>query len=479
LRCLLAIPDWSEKDTHPANMGIPGAWPPLGILYIAAKLRQEGFQVAVIDGVHHTKQQIIEAIRSFRPKLIGFSSSALLWPKVPPLAEAAKRLLPDSVIVAGGPGPTGYGADCLKEARSIDAVVVGEGEITMTELAKAVASGADFRKTPGTIARNGDSIQRNPQRPLLADLDSLPPPALDLISVNRYKPVFGHYRKRPAIGLVASRGCPRKCLFCFKIEGNTIRFRAPEAVADEVEFFHRHLGIKEVRFWDEWFTADRQRVVSICEHLIKLQNPVIWSCYATVDSVDLDLLRLMNRAGCFMVNFGFETARQESLDELGKSTTVQQCLEAATLARKAGLLVFGSFILGIPGETLQDAYRTVRLAIKLDVDYADFMSMTLFPGSRAFEKRDEYGRLVADFRTRLGYHLCSFIPHTMTEGELLLARRYAYTRFYARPRYAIKRLVKIRSLADVKILLDGFAIFAKLVLREMSGALRGESPADG
>lgn len=474
MRCLLVFPNWTFAETHlrALRKDVAGRTVPSGIFYIGAVLRKAGHEVCIIDGAFYTKQQILDQMRTFNPQLVGISTVSMLWTNAKSLAEEVKKQHPQTFIVVGGPHPTAVGEMVLEECEAIDAVGYGEGEFTTLELAEALEKGQPLDAIKGLIYRcksSGDTgsfdrrgkIVRNTPRPLLEDLDSLPYPAFDLIDIKMYRPSLGHYKRLPSIGVVLSRGCPMNCLYCYKLCGNTIRTRSPVKVADEIEFYVQKYGIRDVKFWTELFTAERQVVMDFCDEIIHRQLDIAWSCAARVDTVDEELLRKMKQAGCWYLQYGIESGVQKNLNTLRKGTTIQNIENAIALTHKVGLESFCTYILGIPGETYEEALKTIEFACKLNSFYAEFFPLTPFPGTDLYRDVKKYGRLIGSI-DELTLHHMPFVPYTMSEDQLRSLQILAYRKYYARPRYMLMRLLKIRSLEDLRASWQGFKAFVSL-----------------
>jgi len=433
---------------------VAGKWPPSGILYIAALLRQEGHDVRIFDGIFHDMESMVRDVEAYRPDVLGVSTVALLWNRAKRLARRIKERLPDLFVMTGGQGPSALLEDALRECDAIDAVVYREGEHTAVEVLQRLQAGRGLGGVQGTIYRDGDAIVTNPPRPLIEDLDSLPFPAVDLIEVARYKPSLGQYRKLPIGEITSSRGCANECLYCYKIGGSRIRLRSAENVVDEMEYWVRTFGVREIKFWDENFAYDADRVMAICDEIHRRRIDIVWSASARVDAVDRDMLRAMKEAGCWCLQYGIESGVQKNLDTIRKNTDLAMIRRAVRLTREAGIQMINTFILGIPGETVDEALQTIDFAVELNSEFVEFFPCTPFPGTDLARDIDRYGRLVAPL-DRMGMHKLPFVPHTMDQETLEELRNVAWRRYYLRPRYVAKMLFNIRSPFDVKVRYDG------------------------
>ncbi len=453
MRCALAIPAWSPSEIFSSRTAASqiNYWQPLGTLYVAASLRESGHEVRFFNGAFRSHGEILRELATFSPRVVGLYATAFGWHKARQTASAVRRVLPDAFIVVGGPYPAFAGAQCLREAPDIDAVVTGEGEDTMVELAGRLGSGAALDGLAGIAFRRGDEVVENPRRPLIIDLDRLPFPARDLLGDREvYIPPPATYRRTPVAVMITSRGCNRRCIFCFQLDRERrhgIRCRSVDNVLAEI----RHLaasGYREIKFLDDTLAADRGRALEIARRIKAERLDIVWFASACVHQVDRELLEAFRDAGCWAILFGAESGVQRNLDALRKGITLEQTRRAVRAAKAAGLAVHTPFLFGIPGQTWEEGLETIRFACELDPDIASFHALTPFPGSELWERRLELGTVAEDLATYT-YQGAAFVPHTMTRDEIQRLRQRAYRTFYSRPRYLLRRTLGIRSLHEV------------------------------
>jgi anaerobic magnesium-protoporphyrin IX monomethyl ester cyclase len=443
-----------------------------GLLYVGAALREAGHDVRIIEGAFHTRQEVLSEISSWKPDLLGVYSVALMWSRAAELMTQVKEVHPSVFTVAGGHGPTAFKESCF-DAHAVDAVVYGEGEATAVELAARVSDGASLEGVSGCLWRDGDRVVTNGPREPISDLDVLPFPAYDLVAHYSYRPSYGQVRHVPAIEMVSSRGCPNSCIYCFRIMGPAVRFRSPGNVVDEMELYVRKYGAREIKFWDEHFTLDRARALAICEEILRRELKVEFWCSARVDAVDEELLRMMKRAGCWCINYGLETGVDKNLRALDKEATVEQGVQAVEMTHDAGIETVGTYVFGIPGETYEEGLETIRLACRLNHFYVEFFPLTPFPGTELYENVEKYGKLNAPME-RMGmlFKGAPFLPHSMTEDEVVSLLSKAYTVYYGRPSFVLRRIAGIRTFYDVKALYGGGVAIAKMLLGRLRRTLQ-------
>jgi radical SAM superfamily enzyme YgiQ (UPF0313 family) len=453
MKCALVIPAWSPAEIFSSRTAASqiNYWQPLGTLYVAASLREAGHDVRFFNGAFRGRDEILGELAAFSPRIVGLYATAFGWHKARQSAAEVRRILPGAFIVVGGPYPVYAGSQCLREAPDLDAVVGGEGEDTMVELAGRLERGEALDGLAGLAFRRGDEIVENPPRPLILDLDRLPFPARDLLGDREaYVPPPATYRRTPVAVMITSRGCNRRCIFCFQIDRERkhgIRRRSVDDVIAEI----RHLvaaGYREIKFLDDTLAADRGRALEIARRIKAERLDIVWFASACVHQVDRELLDAFRDAGCWAILFGAESGVQKNLNALRKGITLEQTRRAVRAAKAAGLRVHTPFLFGIPGETYAEGLETIRFACDLDPDLASFHALTPFPGSELWERRHELGTVADDLSTYT-YQGAAFVPHSMTRDEIQQLRQQAYRAFYSRPGYLVRRTLGIRSLHEV------------------------------
>lgn len=447
----LIVPPHSYVDRYDKKVAkAAGTLPPLGILYIAAVLEKNGYKVSVTDGSKEDYYHMQKKIRKEKPDIVGVSSMTFLWNKAKKLISELKEEVPETFIVAGGPHPTIYKKRCLEESPLLDGVIVGEGEFAMLELVEKLEKGNPLKNVNGLIYRDGGKIVENPPRPLIPDLDALPLPARGLIDILDYVPAPEQYKVRPVTNMMGSRGCPFRCIYCSKITGNTVRFRSPQNMVDEIEELVNRYGIKEIAFFDDTFTVNKKRVIEFTKLLKQSGLDIVWCAHARVNTVDKELLKSMADTGCWRLFYGIESMLQKNMDTLKKGITVDQAYNAIKWTRDIGIESEASFMFGIPGETHEDALKTIELIKKLNPDYAKFFPITPIPGTELYDNIDKYGKFVSENLDDFTEYRVVFTPHSMTKEELEKIVPLAYKEFYLRPSYILKYIKRIRSFEGIK-----------------------------
>ncbi len=400
---------------------------PLGLLYLAAVTREAGYDVAVFDAMFETSDDAFRAaLQVHRPRVVGIAALATVRAAALRLAAIARDA--GALVVLGGADPTGRPEAYLGgdgQARAVDVVVVGEGERTFVELLgrlKAAGWQADTRldDLPGLALPPSDgkgAIRRTPERPHIADLDSLPFPARDLVDVDRYQAAWRAAHGFSSLSVIAGRGCPYGCTWCQKsVFGRSYRMRSPDSVAEEMRQIKVRYNPDQIRVVDDVLGVDRRWIRKWHDALLALDAVIPFEALSRVDLVDDELLRLLREAGCRRLAFGAESGSQRVLDAMHKGTTVEQVYKAALLCRAHGIETYFYIMLGYPGEEWEDILATARLL--RETRPQEFSSTVAYPlpGTEFFEQVKDRLAPAADWE------------HS-AENRLLFRRRHS-TRFY-------------------------------------------------
>jgi anaerobic magnesium-protoporphyrin IX monomethyl ester cyclase len=357
-------------------------FPPLGIAYVAATLRDAGHDVQVLDCTFLSRDEALGRARAAQAEVVGISCMVTMEEDCLGLARALRGSC--RLLVAGGPLPT-----CRPEAftRQFDAVVRGEGEQTMLALLSAYESGAELSEVPGVACRRDTGAATcAPPREFAHDLDRIPFPARDLLPNGQYIE-FGRKAYGSSISTVMStRGCPYRCEFCSNVVfGDSYRERSPGNVIDEIEEVLA-LGYERISFADDVFTLNRRRVLEICAEIGRRGLRFQWECLGRVDAFDFEMAGAMKSAGCLRIFFGIESGNDDILRLMDKRITTAQAAGAVRVAHEAGLEVGAFFIVCYPGETDDTVLETLRFASSLPLDYLGLTMPYPLPGTALLDR---------------------------------------------------------------------------------------------
>lgn len=427
----------------PLRFRSPIVLPPLGLAYLAARLARDGHRVEILDApaLGINLRMVIEEVRRRRPEVLGIGGMTPSFDLTRETVTACRPFVRH--IALGGPHVSALGTAVRDSVPEADFFIIGEGEESFAELIQALEHNQALDRIPGLLDRETPEVS---ERPPIADLDSLPFPARDLLPNRRYRHPASP--SAPAATLVTSRGCPHPCSFCDKaVFGGRLRLRSPGSVADEIETIVDQFGIRELIFYDDNFLSPPDRARAIADEIRQRGLRVGFRCEGRVDGVTPDLLQALKAAGCHTIAYGIESANPHGLAFLRKGFSADDARRVLAMTRQAGLRAGAYFILGIPVETLEDMERTIDFAIELNPDFAQFSILSPTPGAELFRRADQDGvlessRLVNPFdQDRARPYLASLHWNAVEVGKTL---KKAYRKFYLRPGF-IRKFLSIRK----------------------------------
>jgi radical SAM superfamily enzyme YgiQ (UPF0313 family) len=382
MRILLVNPSYPLEEFPRLLVTLP---------YLAAALRAEGHEVEILDLLltHTTPEKIERRMERLRPELVGITSITLNHHIASSIAEVARKCDERVPIAMGGPHVSFEIEGSFRDLPALDFIGIGEGEHTMVELARALDGKMDLRDVRGLALRGGERVLRTAPRPFEDDLDRLPTPARDLVPLARYLAFDSH------ASVVTSRGCPYSCIFCSAPgwDGRKVRYRTPSLCVDEIEDLVSH-GFTEITIEDELFTLSRKHLRAVCGELISRNMDVRWNAFSRVDTITPEIVETMARAGCQAICFGVESGNQEILDLAKKKSDLHKVRGAMRMTQETGISAIASFIIGLPGETVETLNKTLEFANELHEEYGSlcgFHVLAPFPGTEVRERASHYG----------------------------------------------------------------------------------------
>jgi len=423
------------------------AWPPLGMLYCAEVLMNEGIEVSILDQAakRFSLKQTLDWVKKENPDILGLSVLSSSAKEAPKIAELVKAENPNITIVFGNYHATFNAERILKKYSSVDVIVRGEGEHTSLELAKCLEKRQDLEEVKGIAFRKNGKIVLTPDRPLIKDVDALPFPNRDLVGASYSSTIYGvRVASRKFSTIVSSRGCPFQCSFCGcrKFARGVWRPRSVENIIKEIELLQSQ-GYEQFLFVDDNFTLNPKRVIEFCRRLRKERMDVEWFCDSRVDNCRYDMFREMVKAGCKTVYFGIESANQRILDYYRKGITPDQSEGAVRKARKAGVdVIVGSFIFGAPDETRQEIQTTLNFVNKLNIDVPQLNILGAFRGTDLWTDLVAKGYINEEEYWETGVYVPKVSPHAVRFDEIRLAIYDYFRAFYLRPKTLLSELLR-------------------------------------
>ncbi len=387
---------------NPKERGTPFELiPPLGLAYIAAHARAGGFSVKLLD--YEVEQQPLEKhLAELQPRVVGISGTTHTRYQSFDIARRVKCFSSEIRTVFGGVHASFTGRDTLAHVPDIDIVVRGEGEESMTVILRTLRTGpAELTRVPGLLFRQNRGIVETGPPVRIQHLDSLPGPAWDLLAMNRYALRMEFLNKR-GIAFISSRGCTMQCTFCSAsaMYGHDVTCHSAGYVLDQVQLLMDKYGYEGIRFFDSTITLRRPHIEGICAEIERRGLSFPWECEIRVGTVDLPLLERMQRAGCYYVDFGIESASQRVLDAMCKGFRLERAEELLGWCADLGLKTKVFFSMGHIAETMADVEQTFRFVEKHRKRISTLAcgaGVRIYPGTHLETYAREHGLLPAGF----------------------------------------------------------------------------------
>lgn len=427
--------------------------PPLGIAYLASLLEKK-HTVTIIDAnvlglkIH----EVIAKLDLFKPDILMFSLTTpgfhndLAWIRL-------IKKKHDCPVIVGGPQATLYPTETLT-FQEIDFCVIGQGWETLPELIGCLNVGGDCQAVQGIAYRHNGIITLTEKRQGRININEAPFPARHLLPNQMYTTLLS--KRRPVTVMMSSSGCPFHCIYC--MHEKDVVFRDPLKVIDEMQECRARFKIREIDFYDDIFSLDKERAARMCEEMIRRKLDLVWSIRTRPDCVDEQLIKLFAKAGCIRIHYGVESGSPEILKVIKRDISLSQITKAVDWTRKEGIAALGFFVIGFPGETRDSILKTMKLTRKLEFDYIQISKLVPTPDTRVYAMlKEKSGRdiwreyILGQQEQPAGFApLDSDISAEELDKWLIKAYRY----FYLRPRYILRTLLKVRSFKELRGLVN-------------------------
>lgn len=431
--------------------------PPINLLALAGYVEQYhpvSMTDLVVPYVREEMSLDAEGLRQAATRLLenpsrvlGFTSMCSSFAAAMRLAEECKRQDPSRFILMGGPHVSFVADDTLKAFPWVDAVVVGEGELTLKELLDALRDGRSLEGIPSLVYREGDNIVRTARRAVVDDLDTLPMPAFGLVSNidDYYTPGVERF-----IEIEAGRGCPFNCNFCSTslFFARKYRVKSPARLLQEMRWLRDHWKIDSFGLIHDNLTSNRVKVRELCQHLLASGESFKWFCSSRTDTIDRSLMELMYRAGCRSIFFGVETGSQPMQRSVGKRLKLNKARETFANLVDIGLSATASFIIGFPEETADALEETLAMALELrmlGINDVQLHPLSALPGTQVLDEHVE--RLIFHAHLLDFQDITSVIDITDVETRWISEHRRLFSNFYAVPplHYPLDLVYQVRG----------------------------------
>lgn len=432
-----------------------GAKPPLGPMYVAAYLkRYTPHEVEILDcQVENSSDEDIEnKIRSYQPDLVGVCAWTEYWYDAWKCIQIAKEVDPHIHVSVGGPH-IGIYPEVTLEHSGCDSVIVGDGEVPFFWLANGMSNGDIPHNLPGLHIKGKGGVKKGEMEFYIHDdLDSLPPPVRDMLPYKKYTSVIG--KNDYVTTMITSRGCPYKCTFC-KLGFQKTLSHSAEYVIEEFQRIY-DMGIREIQVYDDTFTWSKKRLIDVCKGIVEREIKIDWAIRDRVSSPTAETMEWLAKAGCSRIHFGVESGSDKTLKTVKKNITTAQAIDAFKLAKSFGIETLAYFMIGLPGETIDDMRETMDFSRKLDAGYSQFSVTVPYAGTEIYFEGLRRGIIPYDYwidyakRPVPNFTLPYFWEEFLNKEQLLKMRDEATRKFYFRPKYLWRELRKVSSLNELK-----------------------------
>lgn len=471
---------FSRENRSPTVTRSGTLYYPLWLIYAAAVCQKDGFEVEFLDApaTPLSHEQSFDFIRKHGKgtKLFVLDTSTPSIYNDIAFGDDLKNMYPDAHVVLVGTHPSALPVETLLKSKRIDAVARHEYDYIIRDYARALRDRTDVKEVKGITyrAEDGKAVS-NPDMEYITELDEIPFASKFIKEYLNYKDYFFAAASYPEIQIFTGRGCMARCNYCVypqTLHGHQYRLRTPENVIAELEYIAENFpDVKEIVFEDDTFTTKKQRVFDICNLMIEkgLNKRFKWLCNARVN-LDLETMKIMKKAGCHLIIPGIESGSQQILNNIRKGTKIEQIHQYVKDAKKAGLMIHACYMVGNKGETKETMEETLKLALKLNTDTAQFYPLLPFPGTEAYAWAKTNGYIKGDYDDYCkedGTINCVFELPDISSEYMVEFCDNARKKYYWRPKYIAHRLwVGIRNPEDLKRSIKAFGSFKKYLFKK-------------
>lgn len=417
--------------------------PPTDLMYLAAIAEQCGYEAMIRDYSQGGNFEV--DLKEFQPDFLVANIATPTFQSDMMAIKLAKDINPSiCTIVKGAPFLT-YNTNTIYENPFIDYVIIGEAEFTLKEILEGVPN----NEILGSCYRENFQPIKNEKRPFIENLDELPFPARHLVDNSIYR--------RPDNGKVqavvkVARGCPFHCFFCLAtpVSGAKVRKRSPENIVAELKECVEKYNIRNFLFWSDIFNLDREWTLELCKKIIESGLKITWSSNTRADTMDDEMAKMMYKSGCRLVSIGVESGSQKMLDKIGKKITLDNIRNTVKILKKNKIKIYNYFVIGLPWETEETVEETIKFAIELDSNFISFYTATPLPGTKYFAYAMLNKLVEGNLDFRSAYYEPVVRSESLSKERIFELHKQAVKRFYLRPKFILKTLLSLRSVAEFK-----------------------------
>jgi len=442
---------------------IIGYYPPLGLMYLATILKNNGYDVEIVDCVPMkiNYSDLEEIIINLKPYIVGITTFTMSMVDVLFTANIVKRLNSDTYVVLGGHHVLLYPNESVRY-QNIDYILQGEADYTFLELIKTLESGEnieELKKIEGIGFCKNDQNYLNPIKPIIRKLDELPFPDRTLLPMNLYKSIVG--RNKMVATVMSSRGCPYLCTYCYT-PSKMYRSRSTENIINEIKYLYA-IGYKEVFFFDDLFAIKPEKVIEFSKELVKNNIKIDWSFRGRINSITPELLNEVSKAGIHRIQFGIESGVDKTLVKVKKGITTEQIKQVIKMCKKAKITTIGNFMIGLPDESQEDILQTLKFSRKIGLNYAQYSILVPYPFTEVYTEGLQKGVFKNDFwldfaknpiENKSNFKV-QYWTQNVSEEFLFKTIKKSFKRFYFRPVTVFNKLKEIKTFRELIYAIKG------------------------
>ena len=429
---------------------------PVDMMSLSTIAKQYGYETKFKDYSlkNESYYDFFRDIRVFKPDYLVMNVASVTLEQDLSLLTQARDLLEDTIIIVKGAIFNFSAYSIMQKYPEIDIALRGEIEGAFEE----ILQGHELKTIEGITYQTGSKVISTPNRELPSNIDYLPKLDRDLIDNNFY---VRPDTKRPQTIIRVSKGCPNHCFFCLAsvLNGTKVRYKEAELILEEIKECVEKYNIRDFIFWSDIFNLDNRWVQRLCRLIIESGLKISFCVNTRADTLNLETLKMMKKAGCTLVSIGIESGSQEILDKIGKRITLEQIENAVSMLKKVGIQIYAYYVIGLPWETKETIEKTFKFAKKLNTEFASFYTATALVGTKYYEyaKKNRLGEI----NYEKPYIYPSTKSYSLTSQEIYEYNKKLNREYYLRPSYILKMAGKINSIAKFKSYYDTFLKLVK------------------
>ncbi len=425
--------------------------PPVDMMSLSAIAKKRGYETLFKDYSlkNETVYDFIRDLRNYEPDFLVLNVASTTLEKDLSILSAARDLLDDTVVIVKGAIFNFSSYSIMQKYPEIDVALRGEIEDAFDEIIQY----NNFKDIKGITYQIDDKIISTADRELPDNIDNLPILDRQLIDNSFYQRPD---TKKPQTIIRVSKGCPNHCFFCLAspLNGKIVRYRSPELILEEIKECVTLYNIRDFIFWSDIFNLNKEWVQKLCRLIIESNLKINFSANTRADSVDVETLNLMKKAGCNLISMGVESGSQELLDKMGKKITLEQVKKTVSMINRAGIQIYAYYVIGLPWETKETIEKTYKFAKKLNTQYASFYTAAALKGTKFYDYINT--NRLGEISIEKPYIFPSVRSYELTSQEIFEYNRKFNKEYYLRPSYILKMACNINSLTKFKSYYDTF-----------------------